>query len=216
MNSTGAKEGQAAGPTFAVKAVGYVRSPYAEPSDVQHTHDRWTGDVSSIQLLPRYARLLGGLEGYSHVLVVFWVHRAGEWRMPKHHHRPRHVKVFATRMPVRPNPIGLSAVELMAFSAETGEVKVRGLDAVDGTPVLDIKPYIPNFDSVPQAAVPSWVAEHLSSHFHGGRSHGHRHDHAREHNHAMPPAQLQDAKGGPAQNPATTTGTEPGANWKEE
>jgi tRNA (Thr-GGU) A37 N-methylase len=81
------------------------------------------------------------------------------------------VKVFATRMPVRPNPIGLSVVELLEFSPATGELVVRGLDAVDGTPVLDIKPYIANFDSLPDATVPEWVAEHLNSHFHAGHVH---------------------------------------------
>ena len=93
--------------------------------------------------------------------------------MPKHHHKPPHVKVFATRMPVRPNPIGMSVVELVDFSTQSGELVVKGLDAVDGTPVLDIKPYIPNFDSYPDARIPQWVAQHLNSHFHSGRSHQH-------------------------------------------
>jgi tRNA-Thr(GGU) m(6)t(6)A37 methyltransferase TsaA len=153
---------------FHVRPIGYVRSDYAEPDSVPHTHDAWTADESRIQLLPRYAGALGGLKGYSHIIVLFWVHRARDWKMPKHHHKPPHVKVFATRMPVRPNPIGLSAVQLVSFSPQTGEVVVRGLDALDGTPVLDIKPYIPNFDSYADAQVPQWVARHLKSHFHAG------------------------------------------------
>ena len=93
--------------------------------------------------------------------------------MPKGHHKPPHVKVFATRMPVRPNPIGVSVVKLLDFSADTGEIVVKGLDALDGTPILDIKPYIPNFDSCPDACVPDWVKEHLNSHHHSGHA---RHD----------------------------------------
>jgi len=162
---------------YSVRAIGYVQSSYSNPDDVVHAHDRWTGDTSRIRLLPRHAGGLRGLEGYSHVIVLFWVHRARQWKMPRGHHKPPHVKVFATRMPVRPNPIGLSVVELLEFSAETGEMVVRGLDAVDGTPVLDLKPYIPNFDSLPDAAVPEWVAEHLNSHFHAGPAHGHSHTH---------------------------------------
>ena len=94
--------------------------------------------------------------------------------MPKDHHKPPHVKVFATRMPVRPNPIGMSVVELVDFSTASGQITVKGLDALDGTPVLDIKPYIPNFDSYPDAQVPKWVAEHLNSHFHTGHDHSHK------------------------------------------
>ena len=157
-----------------VRPVGYVHSGYAQPEDVPHTHIGWTADLSRIRLLPRHAAGLGGLKGYSRIVVLFWVHRAKDWKMPRHHHKPPHVKVFATRMPVRPNPIGMSVVELVDFSVDSGELVVKGLDALDGTPVLDIKPYIPNFDSYPDAQVPEWVAKHLNSHFHSG--HDHQHD----------------------------------------
>ena len=158
---------------FAVRAIGHVRSGYSQPEDVHHTRTGWTADVSRIRLLSRHAGALAGLKGYSHIVVLFWVHRARDWKMPKHHHKPPHVKVFATRMPVRPNPIGMSVVELVDFSPASGELIVRGLDALDGTPVLDIKPYIPSFDSCPDARVPEWVQEHLDSHFHGGGACGH-------------------------------------------
>ena len=149
--------------SFVVRPVGYVQSTYAKTKDVTHTHDAWAADVSQIKLLPKYAKGLSGLEGYSHIAVLFWVHRAKEWKMPEGHGKPFHVEVFATRMPVRPNPIGLSVVELIEFSADSGIVVVKGLDALDGTPVLDIKPYLPNFDSCPEACVPQWVERHLNS-----------------------------------------------------
>lgn len=154
--------------SFSIRPIGFVQSAYTQTEDVAHTYTGWTVDVSQIRLLPKYAKGLGGLTGYSHIIVLFRVHRAKEWKMPKDHHKPPYVKVFATRMPARPNFVGLSVVELLSFSIDTGEVIVKGLDALDGTPVLDIKPYIPNFDSYPDACVPDWVSHHLNSHHHNG------------------------------------------------
>jgi len=157
--------------SFSIRPIGYVQSAYAQTGDVRHTHTGWTGDVSHIHLLPKYAKGLGGLTGYSHIIVLFWVHKSKEWKMPKNHLKPPRVKIFATRMPVRPNPVGMSVVELLDFSADSGEIVVKGLDALDGTPVFDIKPYIPNFDSYPEACVPDWVRGHLNSPHHSGHAH---------------------------------------------
>jgi tRNA-Thr(GGU) m(6)t(6)A37 methyltransferase TsaA len=168
MKNTGKTLNPTSSAPFSVKTIGYVKSDYSKTKDVSHTHTGWTADISQINLLPKYARGLGGLKGYSHIIILFLVHRAKEWKMPKNHQKPPHVKVFATRMPVRPNSIGMSVVELLDFSTDTGRITVKGLDALDGTPVLDIKPYIPNFDSYPEASVPKWVGQHLHSHFHGG------------------------------------------------
>jgi len=103
----------AASELFTIRPIGHVQSAYTQTEDVVHTHTGWTADVSHIRLLPKYAKGLGGLTGYSHIIVLFYVHRAKEWKMPKDHHKPPHVKIFATRMPVRPNPVGMSVVELM-------------------------------------------------------------------------------------------------------
>ena len=168
-----------------VRPIGYVRSGYAGPDDVPHANTGWTDDISRIRLLSRHARGLSGLKGYSHIVVLFWAHRARDWKIPRHHSKPPHVKVFATRMPVRPNPVGMSVVELVSFSAEGGELVVKGLDALDGTPVLDIKPYIPNFDSYPDAEVPEWVSQRLNRCFHSDRPH--RHDKAGDDTSRDPP-----------------------------
>jgi len=157
--------------SFTIRPIGHVESAYAQTEDVAHTHTGWTADTSRIHLISRYAGGLGGLQGYSHIIVLFWVHRAKEWKMPKDHQKPPHVKLFATRMPVRPNPIGLSVVELLDFSCDSGVINVKGLDALDGTPVLDIKPYISNFDSYSNACVPDWINKHLNSHYHAGHVH---------------------------------------------
>ncbi len=176
MKKAGSNSNIATLESFSVRPIGYVHSAYTQTEDVAHTHTGWTADTSQIHLFPRYAKGLGGLQGYSHIIVLFWVHKAKEWKMPKDHHKPPHVKLFATRMPVRPNPIGMSVVELLDFSTDTGQITVKGLDALDGTPVLDIKPYIPNFDNYSNACVPDWLKEHLNSRHHNGHSrHGHPH-----------------------------------------
>lgn len=120
-------------------------------------------------LYPEHDRKIEGLDSYSHMIVLYWIHKSDEWKMPKHHHhhhKPPNVKVFATRMPVRPNPIDLSVVEILSFSSDNGRLSVKGLDALNVTPILDIKPYIPNFDSYPETRLPVWVGSHLSEHHH--------------------------------------------------
>lgn len=151
---------------ISVTPVGFVRSGYRSFDDVPHRHGEkgWTAETSEISLRAEHTGKLKGLDGYSHIIVVYWIHRAGEWKMPKDHAKPPHVKLFATRMPKRPNPIGISVVEMLSFSPEEGLLVVKGLDALDETPVLDIKPYIPRFDSFPDASVPDWVREHLRHH----------------------------------------------------
>ena len=158
--------------SFSIRPIGYVKSAYIQTKDVPHTRTGWTADVSQIHLLPKYAKALGGLTGYSHIIVLFWIHKAKQWKMPKNHQKPPYVKLFATRMPVRPNPVGMSVVELLSFSTDTGKVVVKGMDALDGTPVIDIKPYIPNFDSCPDASIPDWVKQHLNSHHHSHNESG--------------------------------------------
>ena len=167
--------------------IGFIRSKYRRYDEVPHRHGEkgWTDEVSKIELVPHHAKKLGGLDGYSRVIIIYWIHRAREWRMPNYHVKPPRVKLFATRMPKRPNPIGLSVVEVVSFSPEEGLLTVRGLDALDETPVLDIKPYIPHFDSYPDASVPEWLDEHvrLFHHEDDGHEHGHGHDHGHDHGH---------------------------------
>lgn len=152
--------------SYVVNPIGYVKSKYHHFDDVPHAHGKngWGEDTTGIIFYPEHAPDLEGLNGYSHIIVLFWVHKASEWKLPKHHHKPLGVNVFATRMPVRPNPIALSVVELVNFSPENGEVLVKGLDALDGTPILDIKPYIADFDSYPDATLPKWVGKALEHH----------------------------------------------------
>lgn len=117
--------------------------------------------ISTIVFEPEYrvAEALRGIEGYSHLWVIWRFHQAERENWSPTVRPPRlggneRVGVFATRSPFRPNPIGLSVVKLVAveWDERLGTVlRVSGADMVDGTPVLDIKPYLPYADSVPEA-----------------------------------------------------------------
>ena len=145
-------------------AIGAVRSPVREPVDLD-----WGGVESRIVLRPEYRAGLRGLGEFSHVLVVAWLHGAAF--DPGRHlvRRPRglaempELGIFAQRAKDRPNPLGVSVVRLL--SVEPDGLRVQGLDAIDGTPVLDLKPHFPAFESPPGASVPGWVARLMSGYF---------------------------------------------------
>jgi len=102
--------------------------------------------------------LMADLEGFSHLWVLFWCHHAEGWNhkvVPPRDDVPR--GLFATRAPHRPNPIGLSVVELRRIHRR--EIHIGAHDLLDGTPVLDIKPYVAAYDSVPEARA-GWT-EHV-------------------------------------------------------
>ena len=137
-------------------SIGTVKSPVVEALD-----EGW-GDVeSAIVLRDDLARGLDGIDAFSHVIVVFWMHEAGFDAARDLVRRPRgradmpEAGIFAQRARHRPNPIGITAVRLLR--REGNAIFVRGLDAIDGTPVLDVKPYVPVYDRVDGAAVPSWM-----------------------------------------------------------
>lgn len=120
----------------------------------------WRQAVAEIHLTPALALGLRGLGAYSHLLVIYFLHRASFDPEADLLQRPRgipdspEVGVFALRSPRRPNPIGVTVVELLGIDGPV--LKVRGLDAVDGTPVLDLKPYVPARDRVEDARAPAW------------------------------------------------------------
>ena len=115
--------------------------------------------ISEIVLREDLAEALDGIEDFSHLFVMFWMHEISEEerRRMKVHPRGRMdmplLGVFATRTPYRPNPIGLTLVELLKVKGNV--LTVRGLDAIDGTPVLDIKPF-DHWDMAKDARVPEW------------------------------------------------------------
>lgn len=153
-------------PTLAditLRPIGVVRN------NVKGLRTHWEDVRSRVVLRPELAEALLGLDGYSHVIVLFWPHlipddvRGSKPRLHPMDDPANPLQgVLATRAQIRHNPILCSAVPLL--KVEGNVVHVRGLDAVDGTPVLDLKPYVPHFDAVPDARVPDWVTARAAHH----------------------------------------------------
>lgn len=120
----------------------------------------WKDIITEIVIDKKYVRGLDGIEDYSHVIVVYWMDKEKECHL-KHHPQGREnvpfVGVFACRCPQRPNRIAISTVKLI--SREGNCLKVKGLDIINGTPIIDIKPYTPQYDEVKNAKVPDWVSK---------------------------------------------------------
>ncbi|MEM3464295.1 MAG: tRNA (N6-threonylcarbamoyladenosine(37)-N6)-methyltransferase TrmO [Candidatus Bathyarchaeia archaeon] len=117
---------------------------------------------AEIRIFQEFCSGLKGLDAFSHLIVLYWAHQRDteeERRtllvFPRKHAVNVEVGVFASRSPSRPNPICLCVVELLKL--EGCSLTVRGLDAFEGTPIIDIKPYIPRADAVPDARVPEWT-----------------------------------------------------------
>ncbi len=124
--------------------IGIIHSPFAEP-DGTPVQAAATDVAGRVEVLPPYVDGLEDLDGFSHVVLLYHFHRAGH---PELRVRPflddEEHGVFATRAPARPNAIGISVVRLVRIEGST--LRVRGLDVLDGTPLLDIKPFVPAFD----------------------------------------------------------------------
>lgn len=134
----------------------------------EETDFGWESVTSIIKLGPQLHGGLEGLHSFSHALVIYWMHLStfdtaehlvrrarGRSDMPQ-------VGAFAQRAKHRPNPIGVTAVEVLSVSAD--ELSVRGLDAINATPVLDIKPYVPAFDRR-DGNVPEWMDRLMEGYF---------------------------------------------------
>jgi len=147
-----------------IQAIGFVKSPVHEPLD-----ENWGKVISEIHIDPCLIRGLQGLEQFSHILVVFYMHQASHdpktdlVRRPQGRSDMPEVGIFAQRAKHRPNPIGITAVRLL--SVEGATLTVKGLDAIDGSPVLDIKPYVPEFDRMDETKVPAWMKKLLEGYF---------------------------------------------------
>jgi tRNA-Thr(GGU) m(6)t(6)A37 methyltransferase TsaA len=120
-------------------------------------------------MLPEFAAGLEGLADFSHALILFHMEHDPDGETPSLRRRPRGradmplLGVFAQRGRMRPNPVGITAVTIVRV--EPARLIVRGLDAIDGTPVLDIKPYFPLFDRVDSPRAPEWVARLMRGYF---------------------------------------------------
>ncbi|NQW30685.1 MAG: tRNA (N6-threonylcarbamoyladenosine(37)-N6)-methyltransferase TrmO [Ignavibacteria bacterium] len=144
--------------SLSISPIGFVRTPYAQPSDAPHqpsVDDRV--DSAVVELLPHknFEQALADFDGIDRIWLITWLHLVESWKPMVLTPRDRKKRgVFATRSPHRPNPIGMSVVELQKI--EGLQLFVRGTDLLDGTPVLDIKPYIPYADSHPTSGT-GWI-----------------------------------------------------------
>lgn len=121
-----------------------------------------SGEMSRIEIFPEYCEGMHGLGEFSHLTILYWFHlrdndidRATLRVTPRRHPGAPEVGVFASRSPSRPNPVGFCVVELV--DVDGCVLLVRGLDALEGSPIIDVKPYLPRADSFPEAQVPEWA-----------------------------------------------------------
>jgi tRNA-Thr(GGU) m(6)t(6)A37 methyltransferase TsaA len=139
-----------------MEPIGYVRSPYRDAQEIPKGLGAQHEAEGVLEIRPEFEPGLADIEGFSHLYVIWVFHRAGGSSLvatPPSDKRPH--GVFATRSPQRPNPIGLTVVELLGRDGPL--LRVRGVDMLDGTPILDIKPYL---SSIPEERLRrGWLAE---------------------------------------------------------
>jgi tRNA-Thr(GGU) m(6)t(6)A37 methyltransferase TsaA len=151
------------GPTLRLQPIGVVRCGVS--ASMQHG---WGQVVSELHFAARVVPGLQGVEEFSHLAVLFFMHRArfassDLVRRPRRRPDMPEVGIFAQRASCRPNPIGLTVVRLLGRQGAT--LRVRGLDAIDGTPILDVKPHFRAFDRPAGIREPPWVSRLMSSYF---------------------------------------------------
>ena len=158
--------------------VGVVRSPIKTPmlsadadglsledrmENIKAYHRQVTETICDLVIDPEWAELLDGIEGFSHVLVLYWPHLIDPARRKLRKVHPMGRKdlpkqgIFATCSPARPNPVLVSAVPLVERDGNV--LKVKGFEAVDGSPVIDVKPYSKNYLQVDGLKMPAWMEQ---------------------------------------------------------
>jgi tRNA-Thr(GGU) m(6)t(6)A37 methyltransferase TsaA len=141
---------------FSMQPIGYVRSPYIDTQQIPKGLGAKHEAEGRLELLAEFEPGLKDIEGFSHLIIIWAFDRSKGFSLsatPPSDHRPH--GVFATRSPQRPNPIGLTVVELLR--REGPILRVRGIDMLEGTPILDIKPYLSNVN--PELLRRGWLAE---------------------------------------------------------
>ena len=133
--------------------IGRIRTPWATTAECPKNARARADVVAAIEIDERFELGLKDLGLFSHAIALYWLHQSRRdliAQVPSHLESPR--GVFALRSPVRPNPVGLAVVEIVAV--EKARVLVRNVDCVDGTPLIDLKPYFASIDAFPGAVRP--------------------------------------------------------------
>ncbi|SMD08286.1 tRNA-Thr(GGU) m(6)t(6)A37 methyltransferase TsaA [Desulfocicer vacuolatum DSM 3385] len=162
---------------FSLTPVGHVEntisemtfSPHGEDTpeerkrQVEKHREETRNTVSTLNILPRFEELLDGIEDFSHIVVIYWPHKLSpEDRQIKKVH-PMGRKdiplkgIFSTRSPARPNPLLISTVRLL--KRDKNQLRVKGLEALNGSPIMDIKPTTKHFDGGEDQTFPDWIKE---------------------------------------------------------
>ena len=142
------------------RPIGVIRSPFTERHGMPIQAAFAEAARGRIELKPEYAAGLKDLEGFSHLILLYHFHLSGQYRLQVQPYLEDRVHgVFATRAPTRPNRIGISVVRLEGI--EGASLHIVNVDVVDGTPLLDIKPYVPQFDDRPGARI-GWLENRAS------------------------------------------------------
>lgn len=147
-------------PALSLHPIGHIRAPKQLKFQARHQPNESDEEHSILELVPdqQYELALQDLAGFERVWLIWWFHRNNNWRplvLPPRGTAQRR-GVFATRSPYRPNPIGITPVRLL--EVKSNHLVLGPCDLIDGTPVLDIKPYVPSFDSYPEAKA-GWIDE---------------------------------------------------------
>jgi len=135
-----------------LRIIGVVHSPYKITKDVPR---RCKKEISEIEIYKEYEQGLKDIEGFTHIHILYWLHKSTGYSL--HVNTPWDDSprgLFTTRSPHRPNPIGHTTVELVERKGNI--LKVKGLDAIDDTPVMDIKPYVKGFDRPDDFKIADW------------------------------------------------------------
>jgi tRNA-Thr(GGU) m(6)t(6)A37 methyltransferase TsaA len=127
---------------------------------------RARGGQFTLRIQEQFWPALQGLEGFSHINVLWWAHELDDPMFrdqttaeKPYRQGPTTVGIFATRSPARPNPLAVTAVEVVAIDPSAGVVHIAYIDAADGTPVLDLKPYLPAVDRIRRVRTPDWCSD---------------------------------------------------------
>jgi tRNA-Thr(GGU) m(6)t(6)A37 methyltransferase TsaA len=145
--------------TIVYRPVGVVHSPLKEASGAPIQSFAARDIEGVVEVLPQYAEGLRDIEGFSHLILVYHFHLSSKSSLIVRPHLDDVTHgVFATRAPARPNPIGISVVRLVRVDGT--KLHVAGLDILDGTPVLDIKPYVPQFDATGTEKI-GWLKDRI-------------------------------------------------------
>jgi tRNA-Thr(GGU) m(6)t(6)A37 methyltransferase TsaA len=135
-----------------IRIIGHARTPWRRREDAPHQPSAATPAEGTIEIAPEYRAALADLGTFERIWLIFLFDRSRDWAPKVKPPRGGSKRgVFATRAPNRPSQIGLTNVRLKGVDAEAGTLSIEGVDLLDGTPILDIKPYLPMVDAWPDA-----------------------------------------------------------------